>query len=292
MINFVHRKELDLDKYNQCIQTAHNARMYAFSWYLDAVSDYWGVLVQDDYQKVMPLPYRKKWAISYTVIPSWVQQLSVYSPDALTLPEITDFIAAIPRQFKKLNLSISSKIPPNGSGFRTMMNYVIPLNRSYEELAKNYSKGRKSDLKKARHSSVEIRSIDSAEALVEQFVQLKGTEVKLPKVEYQKLITLCARLKKRTCIEILEVYDENSARLGGAIFLIEATRITYLFSVSNSEGRAKNIMSLLIDYMIMRHANSELLFDFEGSILASLASFFKSFGAIPEPYYHYQKWRL
>ncbi len=292
MISFLHRKELDLDKYNQCIQTASNSRMYAFSWYLDAVCDYWGALVQDDYRKVMPLPYRKKWALTYSVIPSWVQQLGVFSSDATSMAEIATFIAAIPRRFKKIDLSISSETPLTGGAFSKRMNYVLPLNRSYDELVKNYSKGRKSDLKKARQSTVQLKSIASAEGLVELFIELKGTEVKLPKAEYQKLITLSTKLKERQCLEILEAYDENHARLGGALFLIGDTRITYLFSVSNSDGRAKNIMSLVIDYMIERHANSKLLFDFEGSNISSLASFFKSFGAELEPYYHYQKWRL
>jgi hypothetical protein len=47
-------------KYDTCMAQSLNSRIYAFSWYLDAVADHWDVLVYGDYEAVMPLPWRQK----------------------------------------------------------------------------------------------------------------------------------------------------------------------------------------------------------------------------------------
>ncbi len=61
MIKYVKRKNLDLVKYNDCIENSIQSRMYAFAWYLDIVADNWDVLVCNDYQAVMPIPWKRKY---------------------------------------------------------------------------------------------------------------------------------------------------------------------------------------------------------------------------------------
>ena len=48
MIHYVKRKDLDLNKYDACINNAINSRIYGYSWYLDIVADNWDVLVLND----------------------------------------------------------------------------------------------------------------------------------------------------------------------------------------------------------------------------------------------------
>ena len=240
----------------------------------------------------MPIPYRKKFWLSYIVVPSWVQQLGVFAKQPLSSQEIQAFLVAIPRKFKHIHLSFT---PENRFADRHVSrrsNYVLNLSKPYEELVKNYNKGRKSDVKKAKESSLELRSAENADALIELFISIKGSEVAVPDTEYEKLKRLTQLMKTRERIEIVEVYNEKSECLGGAIFLIDPSRITYLFSVATVEGRKKSSMSLVIDQMINTYSNSSCLLDFEGSNMDNLASFFKSFGAQEEPYYHYKKWRL
>ena len=52
MIHYVKREDLEVEKYNNCIENSIQSRIYAFSWYLDIVADYWDVLVLDDYKAV------------------------------------------------------------------------------------------------------------------------------------------------------------------------------------------------------------------------------------------------
>ena len=73
MIRYIRRKEIDIAKYDACIETAINARIYAYSWYLDIVADNWDILVLNDYEAVMPLPWRSKYFIKYVYPPAWTQ---------------------------------------------------------------------------------------------------------------------------------------------------------------------------------------------------------------------------
>ncbi len=80
MITYIKRDALNIEKYNSCISNALNSRIYAYSWYLDIVTDTkWDVLVLDDYKAVMPLPKRQKYFINYIFLPPWSQQLGVFS---------------------------------------------------------------------------------------------------------------------------------------------------------------------------------------------------------------------
>ena len=65
-----------------------------------------------------------------------------------------------------------------------------------------------------------------------------------------------------------------------------------MFSAVSERGRKEKSISLIIDTIIQEFSGSNFIFDFEGSMIDSLASFFKSFGAELEEYYNYKKYVL
>jgi len=52
MITFVLNKAIDKQKYDDCIATSIQSKIYAFSWYLDAVTETWDMLILDDYYRL------------------------------------------------------------------------------------------------------------------------------------------------------------------------------------------------------------------------------------------------
>ena len=59
-IKYLSHNNIDLKKWDICIQNAYNSLIYAESWYLDIVSPNWEALVYNDYEYVMPLPLKRK----------------------------------------------------------------------------------------------------------------------------------------------------------------------------------------------------------------------------------------
>ena len=61
-------------------------------------------------------------------------------------------------------------------------------------------------------------------------------------------------------------------------------RAYYILVGNHPDGRTSGASHLMIDHFIKEHAGKQLLLDFEGSSIKSLAWFYRSFGASEEKY--------
>ena len=64
-IRYVAHNELDKSKWDDCIETASNGIVFAYSWYLDAVCDNWDALVLNEYEAVFPITKKSKFGLNY-----------------------------------------------------------------------------------------------------------------------------------------------------------------------------------------------------------------------------------
>lgn len=292
MIRYLTRNELDIVKYDACISNAQNFRVYANSWFLDIVCDNWDVLVEDDYQSVMPLPKRKKYGIHYIYQPPWTQQLGIFSLHSINEFAVLQFIKKLPKKFKLIDVFLNSNNMISSQRIKTRANFILSLDKPYESLRKKYSKGRKSSCKQAKQFNLEIIENYDHKKIIQLFKKNKGAELNKNNSDYQILIKLTEHALRLNRIKSIGVINSNDELIGGAFFLIDKYRITYLFSAINDEGRDKQAMSFLIDHVIESNAGSNYMLDFEGSMITELASFFKSFGAHKEVYFHLKKYRI
>ena len=292
MISYVTRDRVNLEKYNNCISNAINTRIYAYSWYLDIVADKnWDVLVLDDYVAVMPLPKRKKYFVHYIFLPSWSQQLGVFSKNEIDSGLVEDFLKAIPKKFKLVEVFFNSSNCLKEKKFSKRTNYILPLNGPYETLYKNYKKGRKSSIKQAVNSNLKIVEGFNYKKIIALF-KFHKDEATARSIDYQLLYKLWEQASSLKLVLSIGVTNEKNELIGGALFLKNKDRITYLFSSINLEGREKQAMSLLLDYVIQKFSRTSTVLDFEGSMMAKIALFFRSFGAGEEHYYHFKKYAL
>ncbi len=292
MIRYLTRNELDIVKYDTCISNAENFHVYANSWFLDIVCDSWDALIEDDYQSVMPLPKRKKYGIHYIYLPPWTQQLGVFSSQSINESAVLQFIKEIPKKFKLVDVFFNSNNLMSSQRITTRDNFILSLDKTYESLRKEYSKGRKSSCKQAKQFNLEIIKNYDHKKIIQLFKKNKGAELNKNYSDYQILNKLTEHALRLNSIKSIGVINRNDELIGGAIFLIDKYRITYLFSAINDEGREKQAMSFLIDHVIESNAGSNYMLDFEGSMITKLASFFKSFGAHKEVYFHLKKYRI
>ena len=82
---------------------------------------------------------------------------------------------------------------------------------------------------------------------------------------------------------ILGIFKDE-VLLGGALFVLSTKRIVYLFSAFTELGRELQAASYLLNYMIKKNENSQLIFDFEGGNIPNMGKFYRSFGAEEETY--------
>ena len=281
MIQYVSRKLLDEKKYDFCIENSIQSRVYAFSWYLDIVADHWDVLVLNDYEALMPLPWKQKLGLKYITQPYFCQQLGIFSLTTISEETQLEFIKKIPSKFLKVSLALNSQ---NAiiSEKNSRKNLFLLLLNSHEALFKNFSKGRKHAIKVAEKNQLIV-----AETSIQSLIDIQK---KLHQYEFseEKLEKLSKQLLQQQKGKVLGIFKDD-VLLGGALFVFSKNRVVYLFSAFTYQGREYQAASFLINYQIKNNENSYFIFDFEGGNIPNIGKFYRSFGAEEECFCVYKR---
>jgi len=289
MIKFLKNKDLDKTKWDDCIKSSVNGLEYAQSWYLDIVADDWDALVEDDYQRVMPLITRMKYKINYLFQPVFTQQLGVFSQSILSQEIVTNFINSIPQEFKfaEINLNSLNKIDEKQFRVTPFLNHELDLIHSYEYISSNYSTNLKRNLKKAAKSNLQLQKNIKPEEIISMFRENRGKEIELLQDgEYQKLQRLAYSGIYKGLIQTFGAYTSHNELCAGAIFMKSGKKVIFLFSGVSEEGRRSSALPFIIDFFIRENVQKHITLDFEGSNNTNLARFYKSFGSKECTYPH------
>jgi hypothetical protein len=288
LIHYLKHNQIDTLKWNRAIDSSVNALVYAYSWYLDVVCPNWEALVLNDYEVVMPLTTRHKFGVHYLYNPVLVQQLGISSSTIIDEKLVEKFIDHIPKliKFAEINLNFANVISKEKYSIKSNQNFILELNKHYSQLHSSYSENTQRNLKKSRKHNLEITYEISIDDVIELFKNDKGLE--LENFSDQNYITLkqIHPIIMSHCLGsfVAGIKDENKKLLAAAFFIVHKSRITFIFSGNSFEGKKLGAMTLLIDCIINKHCNSEMILDFEGSNDFGLGRFYKSFGAINQPY--------
>lgn len=285
-IQYLQQHQVNKEAWDACIDTATNGRVYAYSWYLDAMCTDWDALVLGNYQAVMPLPFRRKWGIHYLYQPFLTAQLGLFAPE----PDkdlLTHFLQTIPSRFRYWDLPLNS-----GNVFALdtyplyqRMNYALDLHQPYEALCAQYRENTRRNIKRSYPFNLQVKkgiplddviSLNQAQSLQQQ--------QEFTDNDYDRFRGLFPRLAQQGKAQTYGVYSPNNELMASIAFLYSHNRAYYLLVGNHPNSRALGASHRLVDAFIQDHAGQPLLLDFEGSDIPSLAFFYSSFGAVPEPY--------
>ncbi len=286
--SYIERADIEEAKYNACIENAENRLIYACSWYMDAVCDHWDCLILEDYAMVMPLPWRRKMGMYYIYLPCWIQQMGIFYSKELSAEIIMAFLTAIPKKFLLTDIFFNAQNDFYPVNQIERMNYTLELNQPYEALKRQYTKGRQSSITTAINQGLVCRNSFDIDLLIELHQTNYGTGRARSREDLRRLKELFMLMMACKKGRLILVY-KNELVLGGALFAMQTGRIFYLFSAVSKAGRENQAMSFLLDYVIKEYSETANILDFEGSMVPGIASFFRSFGAEKEMYFHFKR---
>lgn len=288
MIRYLKHKEIDKSKWDKCIESSPNGLIYAMSWYLDIVSPMWDAIVEEDYITVIPVTKKRKYLIEYLVQPVFAQQLGIFGNN-IPNETIKDFYIEVFKRYRflRINLNYLNQGITDFEHVTLKNNYILELNKDYEITKKKYNKSNLNNIIKSENNYLVCKKDNEFNNFYE-FVCL-NYPYKYKSSDYTKLQNLLSEFQKRQIGTIYSVYDSQNTRLASALFIEYNNRIIYMFSSQTSKGRENKATFYLIDYYIRENSNKQLILDFEGSNIEGIASFFKGFGAINQPYYFLNK---
>jgi hypothetical protein len=165
------------------------------------------------------------------------------------------------------------------------VNYYLNLSRSYETIEQSYRKDRKKSLRKASQAGLTFQDFDNTKTLIQIYRDVFSF-VDVPSKYYEIIQNLMDTALEKKVGFIRNVFYQDTLVCAG-FFVHFKNRIYYLFAASNDEGKKQGATTFLIDSVIQQFANSKTIFDFEGSNIDSIASFYKSFGSEKMTYFKY-----
>lgn len=284
-ISYFTYQQIDKKKWDACIDNATNGLIYGYSFYLDAMAKSWDGLVLNDYEAVMPLTRNKKYSICYLYQPAFTACLGIFGK-TLTAEKVNDFLKAIPSKFSYWDIYFN-----HGNFFRLKdftlyerMNYVLPLNEPCEKLYSNYRENIKRNIKKAEQFGLAINK-NIAVAEVTALAKQQAREfADLPAEDFKRFESLYQLLYQKEKATTYAVHTKEGQLLAAAVFFFSHNRAYYIMVGNHPDGKTLGASHALINAFIKDHAGQNLLLDFEGSDISSLAFFYSSFGAREEKY--------
>ncbi|WP_343662130.1 hypothetical protein [Chryseobacterium mucoviscidosis] len=276
MIRRLKYNEIDFEKYSKCLENSAQKNWYARKEVLDQLSGNWHILVYNDYEAVMPVPLKRKFALNLVVMPLFCQQLGVFSSkDDFKIND--QFLNFLKNRYNIFSYSFNH-YNSFSQDLDKKKNYTIQISDYILLRRKKYFKGRKSTAKCAQH--LIYKEIDFSEESF-SFMQknFKGLSKDGDVEKYRKYLNF--------------LYTNNSLKLSGAyldekliniaVLIDEKDQLSLLGLINDEEYKDENGPSFLIDKILSFYIH-EKKFNFMGSNIRGIEVFFKSFGAELQEY--------
>lgn len=292
MIKVVSRKNISDQNWNACVQKAHNEAIYGYTWYLDHIAPNWMGIVVGDYKAVFPLIYKKKYGFSYLCQTSFYQRNAIYSKSELNAKLLQSVFESIPRKMVLWDFCMDTHSTPKKwlISASEKQNMVLDLNLPYDQIYASYNKNTKRNIKAAAKNELTTRVLMEPKIAIETYKTNNGSKQgyglsDLDAKNIKAFMDFSIKTKKAT---LLAAYKDNQF-LGSVLFAFSASKVYYLFSSVNEEGRENKALFFIVDQFIKTHSNNKLALDFEGSMNKGVARFYAGFGSKIENYYHFKQ---
>lgn len=284
-ISYLTQANIDKEKWDYCIDTAANGLIYAYSYYLDAMSKNWDALIVNDYEIVMPLTWNKKYTIHYLYQPFFCAQLGIFGNN-ISSEIVKVFFDNIPSKFKYWDFYLNRDNLFSIANYPMYVrsNYVLSLQNNYETLADNFAQSHIRNIKRAtQQGNMVQKNIPIADVIRLAKEQTKKFSP-ITEKDYDNFLNLFEMLHNKKMAVTYGVYSSQNQLAASCAYFFSHHRAYYILVGNHPDGRTSGASHLMIDHFIKEHSGENLLLDFEGSSINSLAFFYKSFGATLEKY--------
>lgn len=267
--------------------------IFSQDWWLDAVcgKDKWnvvGIKNCSDYSALLPYYQTKKMIFSILkqpiltpVLSPWFHKSSEEMPLFHQLIDSLSFADSLYLHFPYSRDAIRG-IEKNDCMVSERITYII--DSPDEASAWKQLEGNTRRLIQKAMQTLEVRESSDLslfyEVLHKSFAR-KDMEVPYTYAQLKTLDDVCT---EKGCRKILFSTDPEGNIHSTMYMVWDQTKLYYLLGGIDPDYRKSGGQSLLIWEGIKEALSTGKIFDFEGSMVPSIASFFKSFGSVPAPY--------
>lgn len=283
-IEYVPHNRIDRKLWDAALQQCPNRLIYARSIYLDTLCGTWDALVSGYYEYIMPLPRKRKWGFNYLPDVPFLQQLGVFSEHPVTAEITSAFLQKANRHFSYGNIYWNSGNEIAAANSEALNNYVLKLDKPYDQIAAGYLPDLHYDLRQAEKHELVYGNASPLPEIISAYRAAYGERLShITGDTYSRFQQLCT-LFEQTGQLIIRSVNKNDEALAHAVLLLDEGRLYNLLSVNTAAGRKLNANHFLYDRLIQDFSGKKYTLDFEGSDIPGIAFFYKHFGAENIPY--------
>ncbi len=288
-ILYLKRKDIDTQKWDECIVHSPNSLSYGLSWYLDAVAENWDAFMLGDYEVVMPLVWLRKFGIKCLYQPYFCQQLGLFGKDLDKETQI-QFLKSASKKFKYININLNPFSAAVAGEFRLKRkkNLLLPLHKNYTSIQKQFSENHKRNIQKAEKAELIFSGKTGLKEFQNFYLQNINRKTENFKPKHEKIFRhLSEALLNNGSGLIFSVENRNGNLLAASLIVKHNHRLTNIINTSSTEGKKSRASHLLFAHLIHKYSASANVLDFEGSSIPGVARFYEGFGASEEVFYNY-----
>lgn len=284
-IQYIPQHDIDKQKWDNCIDASGNGVVYAYSYYLDSMSKNWDALVLNDYEAVMPLPWNKKYTITYLYQPFFCAALGVFGNN-LSAQLMNDFLNAIPKKFSYWDIYLNHGNYFSLSDFNLYQrkNFVLDLNKPYENIYAAFRDNIKRNIKKSESVGCVVKTNIDINEVIQLSKEQASSFSPITQDAFDRFKKVYQHLTQLNKAITYGVYMGNNELVASCAFIFSHGRAYYILVGNHPNGKTVGASHALINAFIKDHAEKNILLDFEGSDIQNLAFFYSGFGAIEEMY--------
>jgi hypothetical protein len=301
---------IEQNKYRELCLMEKSIPLFSKDWWLDAVcgnSGWEAVCLMRENSCYAAMPYTMRPLMGFAaarmpvltpMLKIWIQytdsdKLSTrLSFEHRTLTDLISRLPRVPYFHQKYHYTLQNWLPFYWQGYSqsTRYTYILEL-KDTEILFSQFQENIRREIRKAQ-KRVRIYSDNDLERFF--FMKQKSNEQKGRGIGYNQSIlkridAACASHDSRK----LFFAEDEQGHLHGALYLVWDEQCAYyLIGCGDIRYRNSGAGSALMWEAIQYAASRVSLFDFEGSMIASVERFFRSFGARPQPYFEISRANL
>ena len=299
---------INRERYREFCEQEKNIPIFSKPWWLDSVcgKDNWEVLLYEKGGNIwasMPLFKEKKYMFDIITMPKLTQTMGAY----IKYPKgqkyykklswekelMNYFISNLPK-YDAYNISFSPVIenwlPYYWEGFTqtTRYSYVIN-NTTIEELSKNFETDIRRRRKKADKLGIVVNESDNIKKFYELNKMTFTRQNKTIPYSFEFIKNLYENCKENNSCKIFFAKDIDKNVIASNFLLYDDSTVYYLMGGMDSKYKDMGGMDVIQYESIKFALESGRTFDFEGSMIESIEKYFRSFGAIQQPYFNISK---
>lgn len=287
-----------------CEQHPARIPIFAQAWYLDAVcfDGTWDVAIVEEngeIQAVLPYFLKQKFGFYYITMPLFTKHLGPFFAKDYNLTEQHHILDQLIKQLPKVHAfyqnfhpDITNWLPFYWAGYQQTTRYTYQIrlddvNKVFENINRNMRR----NIKKAQ-SQLIITHDGSPETFYDiNRLSFERQGLNMP-YTLEQFLKHDAALAKHNARQIFFAKDESGRKHSAAYLIWDAKSSYYHLSGDDPELRNSGAGILLV-WEAIRFTKETLgleIFDFEGSMMQSVETIRRQFGAVQVPYFYIWKY--